>query len=235
MVSFFDALVEHHHGFEHVRRQRAVDQKARRALHRRRQPVDAAEERARRRPARRRDLVVADHLDELHARHRIEEVHADQPLRPLQARRATASSGMLDVLVARIASGFIFGSIAGKDLRLSSSFSGTASMIRSAVRNALALEIGDQPVERVAHVDGCRRADLAVKLGGALDRAAERLRLHVGEADGEAMPRAPGGDVAAHGAGADHMHARARPLAVGQALELFAQEEHAHQISARFA
>ena len=42
------------------------------------------------------------------------------------------SSGMLDVLVARIAPGFIFGSIPAKILRLSSRFSGTASMIRSA-------------------------------------------------------------------------------------------------------
>ncbi len=137
---------------------------------------------------------------------------------------------MLDVLVARIAPGFIFGSMPAKTFCLRSSFSGTASMIRSADGDAFALEIGDQAVERVAHLAAVVAADLAVKLGGALDRAGERLRLHVGEADGEAVPRAPRRDVAAHGAGADHMDAAAVPLAVGKALELFAQEEHAHEI-----
>ena len=99
--------------------------------------------------------------------------------------------------------------------------------------DAFALEIGDQAVERVANPAAVVAADLAVEFGGALDRTGERLRLHVGEADGEAMPRAPRGDVAAHRAGADHVDAAAVPFAVGQALELLAQEKHPDQIARR--
>ena len=42
-----DALVEQHHGFEQIGRERAVHQEAGRALDRRRQPVDAPEKSAR--------------------------------------------------------------------------------------------------------------------------------------------------------------------------------------------
>jgi hypothetical protein len=45
------------------------------------------------------------------------------------------------------------------------------------------------------------------------------------------VPGAPGRDVAAHGAGADDVHVAAGKVAVGEALELFAQEEHAHEIA----
>ena len=73
--------------------------------------------------------------------------------------------------------------------------------------------------------------DLAVEVGGAGDRLGERLGLHVGERDDEAVPRAPGGDVAAHGAGADDVHAPRRPAAAGETLERLAQEKYAHEVA----
>ena len=51
-----------------------------------------------------------DHLDQLHPRHRIEEMHADQIAAAAPSPSRSCSSGMLDVLVARMASGRIFGS-----------------------------------------------------------------------------------------------------------------------------
>ena len=97
------------------------------------------------------DLVVAHHLDELHARHRIEEVNADQPLRPRQpfaqllqrnARRIGGEDGV----------GLHLRLDTGEDLafeienfrhRLDDQIGGG---------NAGAVEIRDQAIERVAHV-----------------------------------------------------------------------------------
>ena len=95
--------------------------------------------------------------------------------------------------------------------------------------NSIAAQIGHQPIERVADI-GAFVADLLVKVGRALDRAGNRLRLHVAEAHRQPMPCAPGGDVAAHGAGADDMDAGAGPFAVGKGLHAFTQEKHAHQV-----
>ena len=44
------------------------------------------------------------------------------------------------------------------------------------------------------------------------------------------MPCAPGGDVATHGAGADHVHALAVPVTGGEGFEVVAQEEDADQV-----
>ena len=88
---------------------------------------------------------------------------------------------MLDVLVARIASGFIRASVAAKIFCLSSEHLRHRLDDEVGVAHAFALEVGDEPVERVAHLGGLLSADLAVELGGAPDRGAERLGLHVGE------------------------------------------------------
>ena len=140
------------------------------------------------------------------------------------------SSGMLDVLVARIALGLHLRLDAGEDLALELEIFRHRLDDQIGTGNAVALEIGNEAVERVAHAPAVVAADLAVKLGGALDGAADRLRAGVAERDDKAVPRAPGGDVAAHGAGADDVNALAVPLAVGEVFQLVAQEEHAHQI-----
>ncbi len=96
--------------------------------------------------------------------------------------------------------------------------------------HAFAGEIGREAIERIARVDRLV-ADLFEQVGRARDCLRNRLGLHVGERDGEPMPRAPGGDVAAHGARADDVHVARRPVAVGEPLELVAQEEDAHQVA----
>ncbi len=96
--------------------------------------------------------------------------------------------------------------------------------------NAVALEIGDKAIERIAHSAALVAADLAVKLGGALDRPADRILVGVAERDDKAVPGAPGGDVAAHGAGADHVHATSVPLAAGEVFQIIPQIKDAHQV-----
>ena len=78
-VSGRDAFVDAAHRRHQVRREHAVDEEARRALHRQRQLVDLADERRRRRGrAPRRVCRADDDLDQHHLRHRIEEVEADR-------------------------------------------------------------------------------------------------------------------------------------------------------------
>ncbi len=96
--------------------------------------------------------------------------------------------------------------------------------------DAVALEIGNEAIERVAHAPAVVAADLSIKLRGALDRAADRILVGIAERDDKAVPRAPRGDVAAHGAGADDMHAASVPVAAGEVFQIFAQEKHAHEI-----
>src|SRR5262249_60857508 len=59
------------------------------------------------------------------------------------------------------------------------------------VAHALARHIRHQPVERVAYLDRLA-GDLCEELGGALDRARERLRPPVGRGDAQALLTAPG-------------------------------------------
>jgi hypothetical protein len=93
----------------------------------------------------------------------------------------------------------------------------------------LAGEIGQQAIERIAHIDAPVR-DPVEQFRGASDRSGERLRLHVGERHGEAVPGAPGRDVAPHGARPDDVNALAVPGAVGERFQLFPQPEHADQV-----
>ncbi len=172
---------------------------------------------------------MADDFDKLHARDRIEEVDADQPLRPRQslaqllerdARRVGGENGV----------GLNLRLDAGEDLALQ--IENFRHSLDDQVRggDAFALEIGDQAVERVAHSAAVVAADLAEQVGGALDRAGDRFRLGVAKADDKSVPRAPCGNVAAHGAGADDVDAFAVPFAVGETLEIFPQEKHANEI-----
>ena len=96
--------------------------------------------------------------------------------------------------------------------------------------DAVALEVGDQTVERVAHLAAVVAADDGVERAGALDGAGDRLRLGVAETDDKPVPGAPRGDVAAHGAGADDVHAAAIPFAASEFFQVFAQVEHADQV-----
>ena len=175
---------------------------------------------------------MADHLDQLHARYRIEEVHADEMVRPLQLRaqllkrnarriggenRAGAHPGLYPRIDLAL-------QIQDLRHRLDDEVGGA---------RALAVEVGDESIERIANL-GSLVPDLCEQVGRALDRAPERLDLHVRKRHRKPMPRAPRGYVAAHGAGADDVHALTGPRAVGQGFELLAQEEDPHQISRCF-
>ena len=95
--------------------------------------------------------VMADDLDQLQPRHRIEEMQADAAAPASASVVRRSCSGMLEVLVARIAPGFIFGSSAGIDLLLQLELFRHRLDDEIGVADALAVHIGDQPVQRVAH------------------------------------------------------------------------------------
>ena len=62
-----------------------------------------------------------------------------------------SASGRLEVLVARIASGFAVASSLANSARFASRFSKIASMITSACATPSPRDVGNQAVERVAH------------------------------------------------------------------------------------
>ena len=198
------------------------------------QPVDAAEEGARVGQHVGCDLVVADHLDKLHARDRIEEMDADQPFRPRQSlaqlleRNARRVGGEDRVrLHLRLD--------AGEDLALEFEIFRYRLDDQIGAGDSVALEVGNQAVEGVAHPPPVVAADLSVKFRGALDGAADGVLAGVAERHHKSMPSAPRRDVAAHGAGADDVHAASVPLSVGEVLQILAQEKHAHEILRRVA
>ena len=118
---------------------------------------------------------------------------------------AMSASFRLEVLVARIASGLAIASSLANSARFASRFSKIASMITSAWRAPCAAHVGDQPVERVAHAARVAQAALE-QLRGALHRRREALGRGVLQRHAQAAHRADRGDVAAHHAGADHVH-----------------------------
>ena len=142
-----------------------------------------------------------------------------------------SSSGMLDVLVARIAPGFAFASTAANSARLASRFSKIASMIDVGARHAVAGDVGDEPVGRIADA-----ARILQALGEELRRARHRRREPLGvlvlQRHREPAQRAPRRDVAAHRAGADDVHVRRLELAVlAERLQPLLQPEHADQVA----
>ena len=149
--------------------------------------------------------IVADDLDQLHPRDRIEEVQPDQPLRTLQRgaqilqRNARGVGGEDRArLHARLDPGI--------DLLLQLELFRHRLDDEIGVAHALAVEIGHQAVERVAHV-GALADDLAEQSAARLIAPAIGSGFMSGKRHADALMRAPRGDVAAHGAGADDVHA----------------------------
>ena len=116
---------------------------------------------------------------------------------------------------------------------LMSSSSGTASMIRSAWRHAVTGEIRDQAVECGAAFAGVVYLALE-QLPGPPDGRRDVLGLAVLQGHTVAAQRRPGGNIAAHDAGADHMHMTDVLIgALAVFLQALAQEEDTHQALAR--
>ena len=92
--------------------------------------------------------------------------------------------------------------------------------------NAVASEIRDQPIERIADLDRFS-GNFLVQARRAFQGRGNWFRLHVGEGNPQTTKRAPCSDIAAHGACTDDMDVpkvTALPRAV---LHLFPQKEHA--------
>ncbi len=174
---------------------------------------------------------MADHLDQLQPRHRIEEVQADQPLRRGQRgaqilqRDAGGVGGENGArLHPRLEPGIhLLLQVQPFRHRLDNEIG---------IADALPRHVRHQPVKRITHRD--RLADdLAEQLGGALHRPRDRFRLHVREGNVEPLVSAPCRDIAAHGARAHDMHVPDRAVATCELLHLLAQEEHANQVLRR--
>ena len=174
---------------------------------------------------------MADDLDQLQPRHRIEEVQADQPLR-LRQRGAQVlqrnARGVGGEDRARLHPGLE----RGIDLLLQLEFFRHRLDDEIGIADALAVHIRHEAIQRVADVDALAH-DLAEQLRGALDRAGDRLRLHVGERHTQALIGAPGRDVAAHRAGADDVDMLDAVAGACELLHLLAQEEHPDQVLRR--
>ncbi len=198
------------HRLQHVGREHGIDQKARRALHRQRQLVDLRARRRRRLQAWPASVAGGvDHLDQRHHRHRVEEVDADQALRLAQHGRADLpAAGWRYWWPARRPAACTASSSASSAC-LASRFSKIASITTSACAAPSPCRIGNQAVDGGALrqlVACCAGEQLAGAREGRRD-AFERLIL---QGHRHAAQRAPGGDVAAHDAGADDVHALER-------------------------
>ena len=174
---------------------------------------------------------MADDFDQLQPRHRVEEVQAEQPFGPLQRGAQILQRDARGVGGEDRARLHLWLE-AGIDLLLQLQLFRHRLDDEIGVAHALAVHVGHKAVERVADF-GRLADDLAEQFGGALDRAGDRLRLHVGECDAHPFIGAPGRDIAAHGAGADDMDMRDLVAAAGELLHLVAQEEDADQVLRR--
>jgi hypothetical protein len=178
-----------------------------------------------------RGALAGHHLDQRHHRHRIEEVDADQARRILERRRNVGQ--------------FEAGGVGGDQrLGFGARFDvGEQGLLGVEVfedrlddhvglAHAIPFGVGDQAVEGEA--GGFPVAQLLFEeLRGAADGRRDAFHRLVLQRDGHAAQHAPGGDVAAHDAGADHMHALRRkvPRILAEALQSVLQEEDAHQVA----
>ncbi len=132
-----------------------------------------------------------------------------------------------------MAPSFIRGSMPAKSLRLISAFSTMASITRSALATPSPLHVGNEAIE--GGLDEVRLLQaLLVERVGALDGGRDALGGEVLQRDRDPLERAPGRDVAAHGAGADHVQVADRlPAFLAQRLHAVLQLEQADEVARR--
>ena len=213
-------------------REHPVDQEARRALHRQRQLVDLAHERGgAARPGRRgstapttisTSIIWATGLKKWMPMRREPVVQRGGDVLQRDARRVGARGS-------RPASPWP--RAAANSARLASRFSKIASMMTSARATPSPATSG---IRR--SVASRTRRGVLQALGEELRRARHRRREPPGvlvlQRHRESAQRAPGGDVAAHGAGADDVDVRRLELAVlAQRLQPLLQPEHADEVA----
>ena len=200
-----DAFIDHAHGFVDVGSQHAIDQEAGRILHRQRQLVDLAHEGGGILRGDRVGLRTGHDFNQLHLRHRVEEVDADQSLRVAEVGR---DLGKLQAGGVAGEDGGWFGD--GLDLReqralgfevLEDGFDDHIGLTR-----AVAGHVGDESVGGVAQPAGIAAEALLEELCGARHGRREAFGVLVLQRHAQAAQRTPRRDVAAHDAGADHVH-----------------------------
>ena len=203
-MPFVDAAHRRHQ----VRRQHAVDEEARRALDRQRQLVDLAHERGRRgaiSSSRVRDPATIS--TSIMLRHRIEEVQADEARRIGQRGR-----DVLERNARRVRREDRAGLRLALERREQRALGVDVLEDRLdddvGARDAVAGDVRNQPVGRVANAARILQA-IGEQLGCALHRRRQPFRVLVLQRHRQSAQRAPGGDVAAHRAGADDVHVRA--------------------------
>ena len=100
--------------------------------------------------------------------------------------------------------------------------------------NAQAFEVRDQTVHGRLH-PARRLQAFAEQLMGAFDGGRDEFRFPVLQGDRQSLQHAPGGDVAAHGAGADDVHPlEPRLLTPAQRFQPVLQLEGPHQVAGGF-
>jgi hypothetical protein len=140
---------------------------------------------------------------------------------------------MLDVLDARIAPGFMRGATCAKSLRFTSAFSTIASITRSAFGTPSPFTSGMR-----RSIAACTRCACFSRFpynsAGALDGGRDALRCEILQRHRHAAHRRPRGDVAAHGARADHVQVadRHRRL-LAERLQPLLQLEDADEVARR--
>ena len=100
------------------------------------------------------------------------------------------------------------------------------------VRDTLSLGVGDETIERKAHAAGVALVTALEQLGRTLDGGRNALHRLILQGHAHATQRTQRGNVAAHHAGADHMHVPGRERAIlAKGLQALLQEEHPKQVS----
>ena len=216
-------------GFQHVREQQAVDQEAGRAGDWHRQLVDGLAERGETLRGVRRHAVVLDDFHQRHHRHRIEVMQTGELRWP---RDVLAQFGQRD-------GGRIGGEQrVGLHLRLDRGVEvalGVGSFDdgfdeQVGAGDAGTVEIGHQsrrhlrPLARVLHALG--EQFLRTRHGGV-----DETLFAILERDLEALVGRPGGDIAAHHPGADHVDVGDAMILAAKTLQPFLQEIHAGEIA----
>ncbi len=138
---------------------------------------------------------------------------------------------MLEVLVARTAFGLSLGSSWAYSARLASTFSKMASITTSESPTPSPFTSIRRRANAAAAADRVLQALVEESLG-AVHRRLNQFRGAILQGDRHAAKRRPGGDVAAHDAGADDVHvAEFGGRFSAQALQPVLQQEYAHEIA----
>ncbi len=137
----------------------------------------------------------------------------------------------LEVLVARIASGFAAASSSGEQLALGLEILEDRFDHDVGAARAVPGDVGNQPVGGVADAGFFPQAALE-ELGRALHRGREALGGLVLQRDRQAAHHAPCGDVSAHHARADHVHVLRFEIAfLAERLHALLEEVDADQVA----